>query len=83
MATDRQTPPDDADVDALEAPLTTDVILVCPRCAQSVTITATLSARVVLDSDGTGTLALRTKAAKAGHVCGQTTLGLVEGPRSR
>lgn len=70
------------DLDTVEAPLELDVIVACPRCGGTVTIYTKLSARVTLDSDGTGTLALRTKAAKAAHVCGQASLGLVTGGRS-
>lgn len=65
------------------APATVHVILSCPHCGETATIGAKLYARMTKDSDGTGALALRTRAAKVGHVCDQETLGLVEGPRSR
>jgi hypothetical protein len=67
----------------LQAPVRLALILRCPSCNESATVEATLSARVVRDSDGTGHIALRTRAAKVGHVCGQIALGLVEGPRVR
>jgi hypothetical protein len=67
----------------LHAPVRISVVLECPSCAETQTVEATLSARVVKDSDGTGNLALRTRAAKAAHVCGQQSLGLGEGPRVR
>ena len=67
----------------LPAPVIVSVILKCPGCDETATVEARLSARIVKDSDGTGSLALRTRAAKVAHVCGQQSLGLAEGPRSR
>lgn len=67
----------------LTAPIAIDVTIACPSCGQTATVNAKLSARVVRDSDGSGHLALRTRAAKAAHVCNQTVLGLAEGERVR
>lgn len=68
----------------IHTPALTDVILVCPSCHELVTVTARFQTRMVRDQDGTGNaLALRTKAAKATHTCGQMALGLAEGARSR
>lgn len=67
----------------ITAPAKVATILKCPSCGETATVEATLSARVVRDSDGSGFLALRTRAAKVAHVCGQLSIGLVEGPRVR
>lgn len=76
-------PPTDRTGSPFAAPARVAVILRCPSCHESTTVEATLSARVVRDSDGTGHLALRTRAAKVAHLCGQQSLGLAEGPRVR
>lgn len=67
----------------ITAPARVSVILECPNCGETDTVVASLFARVTKDSDGKGALALRTRAPKVEHVCGQIPLGLVEGPRSR
>lgn len=72
-----------SDLGAILAPTRISVILPCPSCGATSTIVAAVFARVTKDSDGKGALALRIRAAKAEHVCGQMPLGLVEGPRSR
>lgn len=69
-------------------PLTVPIVLTCPSCGDTATVEAKLSARITKDSDGTGALALRTRAPKAAHVCGQLALPLgptsiSEGARSR
>lgn len=72
-----------SDVDPLQTPVVASVILQCPKCGQAASVAAKLQTRLVQDQDGTGHLALRVRSPKAGHLCGQTTLGLVEGPRER
>lgn len=72
----------------LYPPLTLPVVLTCPSCGELATIEAKLSARVTKDSDGSGALALRTRAPKAAHTCDQLALPLgptpiAEGARSR
>lgn len=67
----------------ITAPATISVILSCPQCDEPMTVTARLFARMTRDSEGSGALALRTRAAKVEHTCDQPTLGLVEGARSR
>lgn len=67
----------------LRTPIVANVLLECPNCQAQTMIAATFRTRLVRDHDGTGSLALRTKAAKVEHVCGQPTLGLLEGPRDR
>lgn len=61
--------------------------LTCPTCGQPAELEAKLSARLVRDSDGTTTLALRTRAPKVAHLCDQLPLGLTApaatGPHSR
>lgn len=78
---------DDADYPVSEgavmAPTRISVILPCPSCGQTNTVVAAVFARVTKDSDGKGAIALRIRAPKVEHVCGQMPLGLVEGPRSR
>lgn len=74
---------DDVAGGIIEAPATVSVVLSCPDCTMPTTITAKLFTRRTKDSDGTTSLALRTKAPKAAHICGQTSLGLVEGARVR
>lgn len=73
----------DPGIRPIYAPARVSVILECPTCGETSTVVASLFARVTKDSDGKGALALRTRAAKVEHVCGQMPLGLVEGPRSR
>ena len=73
----------DPGLDIVRAPARLSVILECPTCGETSTVVASLFARVTKDSDGKGALALRTRAAKVEHVCGQMPLGLVEGPRAR
>jgi hypothetical protein len=67
----------------LATPAKAAIRLECPLCEQAETVTATLRTRLVRDQDGTGSLALRVRSAKAEHVCGQLGLGLAEGPRER
>jgi len=73
----------DPGLDIVRAPARLSVILECPTCGETSTVVASLFARVTKDSDGKGALALRTRAAKVEHVCGQLPLGLAEGPRVR
>lgn len=78
----------DAQIQAAESavlgtPSVADVELVCPECDSTVTVEARFQTRLVADQDGTVTLALRTKAAKVTHQCGQMRLSLAEGARSR
>lgn len=72
----------------LYPPMTVPIVLTCPSCGDLATVEAKLSARVTKDSDGSGAIALRTRAPKAAHICGQLALDLgptpiAEGPRSR
>lgn len=68
----------------IHTPALMDVILVCPSCLELVTVTARFQTRMIRDQDGGGNaLALRTRAAKAMHTCGQMALGLAEGARER
>lgn len=71
------------ELERVEAPADVTVVLPCPDCGAAVSVLAHLSARRVRDSDGTTTLALRTRAAKVAHMCGQVELGLASGPLSR
>lgn len=72
-----------ADVEPIVPPIVVSVLLTCPNCSVQTTIAAKLQTRVTKDSDGTGALALRCRSPKAAHVCGQASLGLVEGARER
>lgn len=76
-------PPAPLYASVITAPARVSVILECPTCLETATVVASLFARVTKDSDGKGALALRTRAAKVEHVCGQIPLGLTEGPRVR
>lgn len=67
----------------LEAPLKVSIRLYCPACDEPTIVEARLQARLTRDSDGAGAIALRTRAPKSAHVCGQPSLGLAEGPRDR
>jgi hypothetical protein len=67
----------------LAAPLEVFVSLPCPSCEEELVVKASLFARVTRDSDGKGAIALRTRAPKVSHVCGEPTLGLVESDRVR
>lgn len=58
----------------LRAPCKARVVLTCPDCQADVAVDASLFARRTRDSDGTTTLALRTRAAKVAHSCDQLTL---------
>lgn len=86
------TPPDPDDEDEragaaeygqIIPPVVLSVLLTCPNCDAQIQVAAKLQSRVTRDTDGTGALALRVRSAKAGHLCGQQALGLVEGPRER
>lgn len=70
-------------MDTIETPAELTFVLVCPDCDVVLSVAAKFQTRLVRDQDGDGTLALRTKAAKARHVCGQPSLGLAEGERER
>lgn len=63
----------------LAIPCRVSVMLTCPSCDDVVDVEATLGARLVRDTDGTTTLALRTRAPKVAHTCGQLGLGLATG----
>jgi hypothetical protein len=67
----------------LVAPCKVGVELTCPTCGAIYTIPASLGARVTRDSDGAGAIALRVRADKIAHLCGQLSLELVsdEAPR--
>jgi hypothetical protein len=67
----------------IQAPTRVSVVLPCPSCGQTNTVVAAVFARVTKDSDGKGAIALRIRAPKVEHVCGQMPLGLVEGPLAR
>ncbi len=67
----------------IEAPAIVSIRLICPTCDEPVMVEARLQARVTRDNDGTGAIALRTRAAKVSHLCDAETLGLAEGPRDR
>lgn len=77
-------PNDEPDPAPLGTPTTIDVELECPSCHDRSMVEARLQTRVTRDQDGKGnTLALRVRAAKVSHTCGQGRLGLAEGPRER
>lgn len=76
-------PDDEPEHAPVGTPSVLEVELTCPECETLVRVEARLQTRLVRDQDGTGTLALRTRAAKVQHLCGQGTLGLAEGPRER
>ncbi len=71
----------------LTTPITANAILRCPVCGYQTAIAAQFRTRLLRDADGDSLLVLRTRAAKAHHVCGEPTLGLdaptSEGPRER
>jgi hypothetical protein len=83
---DRTVDPEKLDDDELDepvqiartitAPSPIRVILMCPDCKRTTIVEAKLFARRTRDSDGTTTLALRTKAPKVAHSCDQLGLGL-------
>lgn len=73
----------DQDGSVMVTPNELDVVLVCPDCDERITIHAKFHTRLTRDQGGDGALALRTKAAKAAHRCGEPTLGLAEGERER
>lgn len=50
--------------------------LTCPTCGAIVTVPASVGARVVKDSDGSGSLAVRVRAVKIPHLCEQQELKL-------
>lgn len=68
-------PEKDPDV-IVTAPSPLRVILACPDCHRTTMVEAKLFARRTRDSDGTTTLALRTKAPKVAHSCAQLGFGL-------
>lgn len=58
------------------APARAAVTLHCPNCGEDVALEATFGTRLVRDSDGSTTLALRTRAPKIAHSCDQLSLEL-------
>lgn len=75
---------DEPTIDLVTTPASIPVALVCPACGQVEIVAARIQTRQIRDQEGNGNaLALRTKAAKVAHTCGQMALGLVEGARER
>lgn len=68
---------------SIQTPAELDFVLECPECSEVFTVHAKFHTRRTQDQGGDGTLALRTKAAKVAHRCGEPTLGLAEGERER
>lgn len=64
------------DAPVLVAPCKVAIELTCPQCGGIHTVPASIGARLIRDSDGSGTLAIRARAAKVPHLCGQLTLTL-------
>lgn len=60
----------------LVAPCRVGVELCCPTCGAIYVIPASLGARVTRDSDGAGSIAVRIRAEKVAHLCGQMRLEL-------
>lgn len=60
----------------LVAPCRVGVELCCPTCGAIYVIPASMGSRVTRDSDGAGSIALRVRAEKVAHLCGQMTLDL-------
>lgn len=69
---------DRAELESLEqllhVPVRIRAILTCPDCGLEVAVAASMFARRTKDSDGTTSIALRTKAPKVAHSCDQLTL---------
>jgi hypothetical protein len=63
----------------VSAPAELSVVLPCPDCHVATAVDARLFVRRTRDSDGTITLALRTRAPKVAHSCDQIELGLATG----
>lgn len=64
------------EITTIVAPAVIAVRVACPGCGELYVIPVHLGSRLVRDHDGAGTVAVRARASKVEHLCGQMPLEL-------